>query len=275
MFNNSTSLKDKLTEIKKNDFSVPDGVDPYEMALDMMREIGSIDPELRDELIYSTFATWTMKGVFTDAQVEELLDISMGEDYLFYEVGEFNKDTVFKRAFCCLTVAVLIYRHREKGIIPDEKLKAVADRFIDYYSREKDVRGYVDVKGWAHSAAHGADALDEFAQCKAITYEQLLHILNVIRDKVCIRYYTYINQEDERMTTAVVSALDRNKLEEHVIIDWIKGFKDAPLDRVHPEYHAVITNIKSFLRSLYFRLLEDSCRKNIADAIRETLKLIK
>ena len=33
------------------------------------------------------------------------------------------------------------------------------DRIATWYVRERDLRGFVPGKGWAHAVAHGADAL--------------------------------------------------------------------------------------------------------------------
>ena len=38
------------------------------------------------------------------------------------------------------------------------------DKLISYVNREKDVRGYVREKGWAHCMAHVADAFDELVK---------------------------------------------------------------------------------------------------------------
>jgi len=46
MYDDSILLKEKLSEIKKNDFIVPNDVSAFDLVQSMMKNIGSTDPEL-------------------------------------------------------------------------------------------------------------------------------------------------------------------------------------------------------------------------------------
>lgn len=140
---------------------------------------------------------------------------------------------------------------------------------------EKDVRGYVKDKGWAHSTAHTADVLDELAQCESIEYKDLLDVLEAIKTKVCINNYCYVNQEDERMAVAIISIINRNLLHNKEITNWIKSFEDIKKANHYPEDHNLLINIKNFLRSIYFRLIYENNSEVISEAIKETLYKIK
>lgn len=222
----------------------------------MMENIGSIDPELRDDLIYDIFYHWIINGRLTHEQLQYLLEISLDSSHLFYKLYEKDDDAVFKRTFSALIAALIIYEHRKDSFLAEEALYDAKKKLIDYMNNEKDVRGYVEVKGWAHSAAHTSDALDELAQCGCFGKTDLLDILNSIKTKVCIGYYVFVDEESERMVTAVESCLNRRLLSNSEIMDWLKGFRiDAPKDGSIERLHLKV-NIKGFLRSLYFRLLE-------------------
>jgi hypothetical protein len=275
MFDNNVLLKEKLTDIKKNGFEVPQGIDPFELALSMMKNIGSTDPELRDHLIYGTMWRWANSDVFRGNQIKQLLDISMDDEHLFYGVEKPEDDSVFKRAFSVLIAAVAVSCHRKNNILSDEKVREVYKKVMKYYELEKDLRGFVENKGWADATCHGADALDELAMCSALGRDELVAMLNIIRDKTCIGHHSYICEEDERMVSAVVSIINRQVIGTGEIIDWIESFKNAIKERVYPQHLVLISNIKHLLRSLYFRLIDDLDKKEITDAIRESLKLIK
>ena len=58
----------------------------------------------------------------------------------------------------------LISVHEREPLLSEEQLYSVAEQVLEYVYLEEDVRGYVEGKGWAHSTAHAADALD------ALTY---------------------------------------------------------------------------------------------------------
>lgn len=275
MFGKVELLKEKLKEIKMNDYSVPDNVKPYELAMEMMENIGSTDPELRDKLILSVICRWIMNGVLTGEQVIKIMEIALDEKHLFYKLGEMEDDSVFKRAFCVLVVGSAIYHHRSKNIIPEHRLREIKDMVVDYYKREKDLRGYVEHKGWADAVCHGADTLDEFAMCSSLGHDDLIGILDCIKEKVCVSNCIYINYEDERITTAAASVINRNILSDTEIIGWIRDFKNHILGKAPPHYYTQVSNIRNFLRSLYFRLLGDSNHRVVTDAILETLPYTK
>lgn len=275
MHNNSTLLKEKLREIKKNNYKAPLDIEPFKLALAMMENIGSTDAELRDKLIYSTFCYWIDGNVFAEEQLEELLDISLDDRHLFYKIGENGEDSVFARTFSILIAALSIYAHRKHKFISEDKLKSVTEKAIRYMAEEKDLRGYVRDKGWAHSTAHGADALDELVQCSTISQEEVIKILEVIKAKVCVNEYAYISEEDERMAVPVVNVIKQNLLEESWIINWIKDFRNIKEIGKYPEDENITVNVKHFLRSLYFQLIDESNSTKVIETIKETLSQIK
>jgi hypothetical protein len=124
---------------------------------------------------------------------------------------------------------------------------------------ERDLRGYMRGKGWAHAVAHTADALDEFVQCNEISRDDLINILNLIAEVASTEKAVYICGEDERLAFAVVNAFKREELTKTDKQGWLESF--TPL--VHragstpdPEGYQSFINIKHFLRTLYFLLLK-------------------
>ncbi|MDH4620005.1 DUF2785 domain-containing protein [Brevibacillus sp. AY1] len=136
----------------------------------------------------------------------------------------------------------------------EEDIHELKERIFNYVEQEKDLRGHVDEKGWAHAVAHAADALDDLAQCPELDKSDLLKILDLIRTKVTVTQTTYIHAEDERMVTAVMSVLDRNVLNKEEILLWINSFSDLLVADSYIDAYAQKINVKHFFRSLYFRL---------------------
>ncbi len=123
------------------------------------------------------------------------------------------------------------------------------------YNEEIDVRGYIEGKSWAHSAAHGADALGEFAQCSIIGYEGLKDILKALHKKVKVNNYGYINNEDERMVSTFKEVLERDIIPLSEVEEWIKSFANINKENmVLPDDLYIEHNITMFLKSMYFRL---------------------
>ncbi|WP_225999251.1 hypothetical protein [Paenibacillus sp. BJ-4] len=57
------NLKEKLILIKANDYQAPS--DTFQLIQEMMNNIGSLDAQLRDELIYTTLSNWIPGNALT------------------------------------------------------------------------------------------------------------------------------------------------------------------------------------------------------------------
>ncbi|MFD0771827.1 DUF2785 domain-containing protein [Bacillus sp. CGMCC 1.60114] len=266
-------LKQELQQIKNNNYSVPEDVDAYPYAQWMLEYIGSSDAELRDDLIYSTLERWITGEVFRQKELRGLLLQALSPDYLFYKIGEKGTDSVFKRAFSILIPPLIVSIHEKEPFLSEEQLYSVAEQVLEYVYLEKDVRGYVEGKGWAHSTAHVADALD--ALSRTIRNREFSHaILAAVRHKVCLHDYLYINFEDERLVTAVMSLWNQNILAQEEWKNWLYSFtiiEAAPA----PQNDILVQNIRTFLRSLYFRALEKEADSLFTVAVLDTLKELK
>jgi hypothetical protein len=264
-------LKERLIKVRDNEYILENQEDYFSLGLEMINNIGSLDPELRDNLIYTTFFHWITKGKFTGGQLKHFLNISLDSAHLFYKLEDKDEDAVYTRTFSVLLVAIIIFQHRKENFLSEEALYEAKDKLVEYMIKERDVRGYDELKGWAHSAAHTADALDELVQCTCFNKNDLLDILNSIKAKVCIGYYVYIDEENERMVTAVKNSFDRKIFSNSEIIEWLQKFNVENKNyRIVNNYHLKI-NIKDFLRSLYFRILDQEDLYFIIEEIRELL----
>ncbi|KFN04259.1 DUF2785 domain-containing protein [Bacillus clarus] len=263
-------LKEELQQIKNNNYAVPEDVDAYPYAQWMLDYIGSPDAELRDELIYSTLARWITDDVFRQKELRGLMLQAISPDYLFYKIGEKGTDSVFKRAFSILIPPLILSVHEREPLLSEEQLYSVAEQVLEYVYLEEDVRGYVEGKGWAHSTAHAADALNALA--RTIRNHEFSHaLLTAVRHKIRLHDYVYINFEDERLVTAVVSLWNQNLLTQEEWNNWLHSFtiiEEAPAS----QNDILEQNIRSFLRSLYFRALEQEGNSGFTIAIREILK---
>ncbi len=249
-------LKERLAVIKAGKFE-PDKNERWALALEMLEKIGVTDFDLREILIYYVFANWIENGVFDSVELRKILEISMDEKHMFYKIGEDGTDSAFTRTFSVLMVASTLYRNNANEFLTKEEVDLANEKVVRYMKDEKDLRGYVEGIGWAHSAAHTADALAELARCPKTGEAELKKILDAIRFKALSRNYTFVDKEDERMVTAVVNVLDRNILSSEDFGRWLKGFEEFEFDRTDRSNKnlKITINAKGFLRSLYFRTL--------------------
>ncbi len=252
MESTSAELKARLQQIANDDYRLPEGVEPWPLVEQMMANLGSPDPVLRDDLIYTTLFEWS-EMVLQPAELRRVLEITLDDRHLFYQLGEQGTDSVFMRAFSLLAAAIVIYRHRSQPCLPPELVEQTLDRVLTYFPREVDLRGYTPEKGWAHAIAHAADLFDELAQAEELREEHLHAILNAIRDKLLSAEVVFAAEEDERLAVAVISVLRRGLLSEEQIRNWLQSFPPAKrAERVVDLFQ--MANRKNFLRSLYFQM---------------------
>lgn len=236
----------------------------------MLRHIGDTDPELRDDLIYNTFSEWICeKEYFCEKELLNILSILTDENHLFRGIGNDGDETVFTRTFSILAVVLILIQHRKKAFLTDEMFIRVKNSIIRYYQEERDLRGYVDGNGWAHGAAHGADALDELVQCEESGEGIFNEILESIKKILYNGKYLFHNEEDERIARVVYRMIKGKPAAARLLNDWFDGLSQCcGWEKTRKQYIARV-NTKNFVRCLYFKLVHNKVEPNIADRLLE------
>jgi hypothetical protein len=273
---NEMQLKEKLQVFAENKFHLSENDNLSEIIPDMLNHIGSTDSYLRDELIYSAFGTWILRyNVIDQEQLRSLLPIILDEQHMLYKIREQNTDSVFKRSFSVLLLPLLLIIHRSQPFLTAPEIHQIKEKLLYYLESEKDLRGFVIEKGWAHSIAHAADALDDLAQCSELSKTDLAEILEAIRKVICVKDTGYIHGEDERIVTVVIAIIKRELISEIEIAQWIQSFADNMLSvKSMPEKQIVRSNVKNFLQSLYFRLQWEQVTSKFDTPINQALQKI-
>ena len=75
------NLKEKLILIKENGYQAPP--DRFQLILEMINNIGSLDAQLRDELIYTTLSHWIPDKSLTANELEQLLPVVLDKTICF------------------------------------------------------------------------------------------------------------------------------------------------------------------------------------------------
>jgi hypothetical protein len=269
--------------IVKNDSIVPPGHSAGEYLDELLQNLGSTDAELRDELSLTILSTWLEGRAYTDDQMRGLLSPLM--DNLNQGLGENGTDTVFLRTFSALILAELIHCDNKQPYLTQAEVLDLLEKTLTYLLAEKDPRGYVPGKGWAHALAHTADLLMVLASSRHLNAENLGEILQGIETRLVNSGHTiYTNDEDERLVRVVSTILEQGLLDiaqfaawslSLVQMDGNSRWKDAYLDEGHDRARH---NIKTFLRSLHYRLIRSGKQKvqamEFIPILQENLKVL-
>ncbi|MCR8641215.1 DUF2785 domain-containing protein [Paenibacillus sp. N1-5-1-14] len=198
---------------------------------------------------------WIKADVFTSEQLRGLLRTSLDQDHLFYGLGEKGTNSVFTRAFAVLIIPLVVGKHLANPFLEQEEISHAVNRVLDYMDQEKDIRGYVYKKGWAHAIAHGADAIDELALVPTVTKDELNRMLTTIQLKFLNTHEVFLDEEEERMTTAIVSIMDRHVFSRDELTEWIEGFANHVTRETCQFLPEHLLNIKLLLQALINRLM--------------------
>jgi hypothetical protein len=241
-------------DIAKSDYKIPEGHTLEELTKTLFGYLGNTDPEIRDDIGYIVFANFLKREMYPPdeirAHVKELLsNLEKG-------IGDIETDSVFLRTFSVLLLAEIVYNDNKKPLLYKEQIKSMLAKALWYLDAEKDPRGYIPVKGWAHTLAHTADLLQELGKNRFIEKDDLEKILQGIAAKlVNSTDWIYIHGEDERLAKAVTAMLQRNIVTMDFLANWFKSmtepeksWKGAYMDEKQAKaFH----NTRNFLRSLY------------------------
>lgn len=247
-----------------------------EVVLDaMILHIGSPNSNLR-EMVYRSFYMSIIHDLLDYETLKKLLNYSVTH-LLFKGIGESGTDSVFTRAFTTILIAVIIHKDIEVDFLSKETLIEVKNEIKKYIELERDVRGYVPVKGWAHSIAHVADTCDELIKSEKIAEVEYFPIIEILLKKYCTTPTGFLHGEDDRVVIAVLAMLNKKVgLEElKQFVEEIPGLLKSQKEELSSEkYWFVMANCKSLLKSLFIGISDDPICNSLQHTIQKSLSQI-
>jgi Protein of unknown function (DUF2785) len=264
--------------IRKAGFAVPVRPSLDVLTADLLDNLGNPDPDQR-ALGLEILETWVRRGVYEPPALRAIG--SRAVDNLKVGLGERDTDTVFLRTSSLILLKRVIEVDNRNPFLEPEELQAWLDALVAYLENERDLRGYVPGKGWAHALAQVAEALRLLALNRRLGAEPIRRILDVVGAKVSapvdepFRYY-----EDEWLAYAVRTIFRFKPVGVEELKQWLAGLTDAHESWKEPPRSpseaAARYNTASLLRSLYFQLAASRERPptaaQLVPAVREAIQ---
>ena len=242
-------------QVHAEGLAVPSDRPLDELTAELTRMLGDPDPALRDGTAYPALMTWIERGVYDDLLAGLGDGMATG---LLVGIGERNTDTVFRRSFSALVLGECIARDNVRPLLPGGRILEWGDRLTTWLLRERDLRGYVPGKGWAHAVSHGADTIAILARSPHLATPELTVLLDVIADRLLLPVdRLFSSGEGDRLAFATVAILRRNIVPLRVLEPWIAriaasaGTRSTYDDR---DPYLAGGNAEAFLRALYLQL---------------------
>lgn len=242
-------------QVHAEGLAVPSDRPLDELTAELTRMLGDPNPALRDGTAYPTLTTWVGRGVYDDLLAGLGDGMAMG---LRVGLGERDTDTVFRRSLSALVLGECIARDNLRPLLPGGKILEWGDRLATWLLRERDIRGFVPRKGWAHAVAHGADALATLANSPHLATPELTVLLDVVADRLLLPVdRLFSNGEPDRLAVVVMNVLRRNVVPLQVLEPWVARIAVAAATRSSYDDRdpfLVGGNAEAFLRALYLQL---------------------
>jgi hypothetical protein len=209
-------------QIKDNNCALPPNESADKLSLEIADLAASANPVLRDEYGYEIFATWIYRQQLLSSDQLEAVRRKLLTEMVFH-LGDSDNDTVFRRSFSALYMSVLAAQDLQKPFLSPAAFTETLDTALRCYAAEKDLRGYVPGKGWAHATAHVADLLKFLSRNPKLAIENQKRIVDAIAQRCRTISSPFAWGEDARMAAALLSVVDRKDFEPSIFNDWFNG----------------------------------------------------
>jgi hypothetical protein len=240
--------------VRSAEMKVPEDRPLPDLTAELTTMLGSPDPVERDEIAYPILATWIGEGVYDDLLAGLGDGMAAG---LTQGLGETDTDSVFRRSFSVLVLAECIVRDNTHTLLPPHQLLTWGDRITGWLVRERDVRGFVPGKGWAHAVAHGADAIGALAGSGHFRLPELTVLLDVVADRVLLETPLPLSSgEPDRLAAAAMAVFRRRLVPLRIIEPWLARITAGANAEVPADRDPFLTrgNAESFLRALHLQV---------------------
>jgi Protein of unknown function (DUF2785) len=267
--------------IVEHNFAVPPSESPGTLALEIADLAAETDPVLRDKCGYEILVAWVYRDNLVGGEQLEALRRKLLPGMVFH-IGESESDTVFRRSFSALYMSILAAEDLRKPFLSETAFKETLNTALRCYANERDLRGYVPDKGWAHATAHVADLLKFLARNRQLSAEDQKRIVAAVSQRCRTASSVFSWGEDSRMAGALLSVVERKDFDDSAFKGWFKtlvaeneALWKAPTIAT-PAYVSVRaqTNVLAHLAAKIAAQKDNETRKQLRDALNATLSQI-
>lgn len=236
----------------------------------LLDHLGDPSSEIRDDLVFTSFARGIQEELFTQEQFQFIAARIVSDDGLDKEIDKIETSTL-ERSFRALIYANLLSADGNEHSIFYQVLQTnirntMLDQGLHYLEKEEDTTGFSSQYGWVHAFAHGADLLTEVV-CHPDFPKNRVHevfdILGQLFKRISIRF---TDDEDWRLARVIYEPILQGKLEQEQVASWIKAV-DFPIEEREDFYK--FSNFRSCLLEVYVQLDQ---RNSLQDDLKEAIQ---
>ena len=259
--------------LAKSGFALPDGRSAIDVIVELNPLLASTDPALRDDVAFTAAERWIREGRVSPDDLRRLLKLWTSN--LSDGLATPGDDRVFKRSFSALCLSLIAARELTAPFLDAAEVASFFDQTLDYFERERDLRGFDPVRGWMHTPAHTADTLKFLARNPKLPAGNDLRLLDAVRRKVEASATVFTWGENDRMALALQSIVRRpDGVSAHLeawTAQWLEQYKRlwSKGPQVEPAQFARVENARQIMRSLHAALTMEASPTSNGDTARK------
>jgi Protein of unknown function (DUF2785) len=235
--------------LAKNQYAVPAGQPVFPLVRELAGNLGSRDPELRDDLAYTIIATWiVVQKQLSAPELNLLLDEWSAN--LRVGVGESGTDSVLTRSFSALCLAALAERDLKTPFLGEERYRTLLADALAYLKDERDLRGFDPAIGWIHATAHTADLLAALASNPLFRSEDEGRVLHAISGRLSSAHEIFTYGEQDRLALVAAKVARRKDFDLAGFHKWLTTL-DAADQRVWKDSPPHLELLQAFENDTY------------------------
>jgi len=194
--------------LKAQHFKLPPGASAAALARETLGFLPSTDGALRDGIGYEAFETWVYHDELLTAAELEALRVAL-LPAARAGLGDPEGDGVFGRSFALLDLSVLAAEDLRRPFLTAAARAELLDLALTALARERDLRGYVAGKGWAHATAHAADLTKFLARSPQLPAAEAERIVPQVAARLRSAPQVFVWGEDARLAEALLAVTAR------------------------------------------------------------------
>jgi hypothetical protein len=212
--------------IVQDNYRVPPGQSAFALIHELNNYLGTPDPELRDDLAYTLMDAWIVyQQQLSGPELISLL--GTWQSNLREGIGETGTDTVLKRSFSALCLAMLAERDLKSPFLGEARYRSLLNAALAYMKDERDLRGFDPVKSWIHATAHTADLLAFLAANPLLKVEDQRSILQAVSERLSSAHLIFSYGEQDRLAASVVAIIERRDFDNATFHRWLAALDES------------------------------------------------
>ena len=221
--------------IQKNKYSVPSGTSATALSKELSGNLGSPDPQLRDDLAYTILDVWIVyKPQLSGAELVPLL--GEWQENLSAGIGESGTDSVLRRSFSALCLAAIAERDLKVPFLGQKRYQTLLESALIYLRSERDLRGFDAARGWIHATAHTGDLLAFLAANPLFKADDQKKVLQAIAERLASAHQIFSYGEQDRLAAAIAAIAARPDFDGGGFNQWLSELdeRDAEVWKTSP-----------------------------------------